>query len=355
MFGKRSIILFLLLMTFPFQSKSIEIIPTDTTGSNAEPTKKENFLRKVGKFVGKQLEQDTFYVSPNKYNLTLLPQYTYGYEFYRFTTENGAQSITISPGSNNKIGVRFGWRSIVMSYAFSLNKVQPEFDMELNFYCSRAGLELLYRKRSDGFKIRNLRGFYDNYKPLTNYNTDFNGLTTSQLGVNLFYVFNYRKFSFPAAYCQSTNQRRNAGSFILGLSYNEHVFLFDHTKIDPKIEASMSPELKFKKVDYKDFSINFGYSYNWVFAKNFLANISASPSIGYKNTSLKSIYNSKEFISNINIDLISRLAIVYSNGRYFAGASLTSHTYSYTKPALSILNGFGYVKVYAGFKFWRKK
>lgn len=352
---RRAVTLLLLLISFPFQSKGMTCHASDSTETvHPNSARKDNFFWKVVDFVDNLLEQDTFYVAPNKYNLTITPQYTFGYEYYRFATENREQSITISPTSNNKLGMFFGWRWLSLGYSFTLDKIQPEFDMELNLYCSRAGLELFYRKRSDGFRIRGLKGFNDNNGQLTGYDTYFNGLATSQIGANAFYVFNYKKFSFPAAFSHSTNQRRNAGSFILGLSYNEQKFMFDHTKIDPKIETLMSPELQFKNVNYKDFSINLGYSYNWTFAKNFLANISVSPSIGYKNTSLR-FNNSKEFMSSINFDLISRLALVYNNGRYYAGTSLVSHTYSYNKPSLSIINGFGYLKVYAGFNFWRKK
>ena len=341
--GRRAVLFLLLMFCIPAVSLS-------------QSARKENLFWKVVNFVDRQLQQDTLYVAPNRYNLTVMPQYTHGYDYYRFSTKDKSQSITIAPSSNNKIGLHFGWRWLFFGYSFALNKSQPEFDMDLNLYCSRLGLELFYRKRSDGFKIRNLQGFIENDLPLVNYKRDFDGLSTSQMGANLFYVFNYKKFSFPAAFSQSTNQRRNAGSLILGLSYNEQKFDFDHTRIDPAIEKLMKSELQFKCVDYRDISINLGYSYNWVFAKNFLANISVSPAISYKNTSLKlNISNSKEFVSSINFDLISRLALVYNNGRYFAGASLVSHTYSYTQPSLSVQNGFGYLKIYAGFNFLRRK
>lgn len=355
LFRKREIIFLFLFICAPLSSIGKNISEPDTLQHHTSIVKKENFFHKVVNFVDKLLEQDTFYVSPNKYNLSIMPQYTYGYEYYRFATPDKKQSITISPSSNNKLGLYGGWRWIFFGYSFTLNKIKPEFDMELNLYCVRAGLELFYRKRSDGFKIRSLKGFYEDEKPLINYNRDFDGLTVSQFGANAFYIFNYKKFSFPAAFCQSTNQRRSAGSFILGVDYDEQMFMFDYTKIDKRIAEQIMPELQFQKVNYMDFSINFGYSYNWVFAKNFVANISASPAIGYKNTSFKSINNSKKFISNINVDLVSRMAVVYNNGKYYAGASLVSHTYSYNKPSLSILNGFGYIKVYAGFNFWRRK
>ena len=354
---KKRIILLLLLFCIPSLSKGTGTFNADSLQEREIPTtKRENIFHRTVNFIERLLEQDTFYVEPNRYNLSVMPQYTYGYEYYRFSAQNKEQNIVISPSSNNKLGVSFGWRWIFVGYSFALNNVQPEIDMDLNLYCSRAGIELFYRKRSDGFKIRSLKGFYENDIPMRNYNKEFNGLSTSQVGANVFYIFNSKKFSFPAAYSQSTNQRKSAGSLILGLSYNEQLFMFDHTTIDSKIESQMLPELKFKKIDYMDLSINFGYSYNWVFAKNFLANISSSPAIGYKSTSLKSLISSNtEFISSINFDLVSRLALVYNNGRYYAGASFVSHTYSYSNPSLSIINGFGYLKIYAGFNFWRRK
>ena len=355
-FNKKRIFFLLFFFIFISVQGSNLAKPDSLQKEISSTTKNGNFFKRTVRFISKQLEQDSFYVQPNKYNMAIIPEYSYGYEYYRFATEDKTQSISIAPSSNNKIGLNLRWRCFTVGYSFTLNNAQPEFDMDLNLYCSRVRLELFYRRRSEGFKIRNLKGFYENDNPLTGYNRDFNGLTTSQIGANLFYIFNYKKFSFPAAYSQSTVQRKNAGSFILGLNYNEQLFIFDHTEVDPKIESLMKDELKFKRVNYLDFSLNFGYSYSWVFAKNFLANISTTPAIGYKTTSLKSIIdNSTEYDASINIDLVSRLAVVYNNGNYFAGASLTSHTYSYTKPSLSIMHGFGYLKIYAGFYFWRKK
>ena len=47
-------------------------------------------------------------------------------------------------------------------------------------------------------------------------------------GLNLYYIFNNRRFSYPAAFSQSTNQRRSAGSFIIGFSVSAHNLDFDH-------------------------------------------------------------------------------------------------------------------------------
>ena len=312
-------------------------------------------LEETGHFIDEHLDaKDSVYISPNLYNFTIMPQYSHYYEYYRFSSKEGEQSITLRPDSQNKIGLYFGWRWIFLGYSIDLGGSKPQTDINLSFYTSRLGIDLFYRKRDSGYKIKRLNGFKENGKDIEDYIVGFNGLSVQQKGFNIYYIFNNKKFSYPAAYSQSTNQRISAGSFILGLSYNEQSFSFDHTKFDIRIQELLRPELKFNDIKYKDFSINFGYSYNWVFKKDWLANISFTPAIGYKNTSFR-LTNSKDFLSSINFDFITRAAIVYNNSRYYAGASLVSHTYSYSKSALSILNGFGVLNIYVGFNFWRKK
>ena len=112
--------------------------------------------------------------------------------------------------------------------------------------------------------------------------------------------------------------------------------------------------MNFNRIKYHDFSFNAGYSYNWVFSKNCLANISLTPAIGYKHSSISSDDN-RSIINNINIDFVSRAALVYNNTRYFIGASLVAHTYTYRKNALSIVNGFGVLNIYSGINLFRNK
>ena len=324
-----------------------------TSGTLLEKT--ENVLENTEDFIENYLdEKDSIYISPNLYNMTIMPQYSYAYEYYRFSTGDKKQRITMRPSSRNRIGLYVGWRWIFLGYSIDLEEGSPQSDINFSFYTSKIGIDLFYRKRTEGYKIRRIDGFSVGGQEITEYNHNFDGLTVKQKGLNLYYVFNNKKFSYPAAYSQSTNQRISAGSFILGINYNEQSFTFDHKKFDPQIQEALVPELKFNNVKYKDFSINFGYSYNWVFAKNCLANISLTPAVGYKNTSFK-LKNSKDLFSSINFDLITRAAIVYNNSKYYAGASLVSHTYSYNKNSLTILNGFGVINVYVGFNFWRRK
>lgn len=313
-----------------------------------------NLFGKVERLIDVLLNNiDSSYVRPNTHNMTFTPEYRYNYEYYRFSSDDAEQSIMIAPDSRNRIFFNIGWRWLSVGYGIDLSEHQPSTDFSMNLYSPRIGLDLFYRKNNKGHKIRKLSGFEENGAPLARYNDYFDGLTVKQLGFNLYYIFN-RRFSYPAAYSNSTNQRMSAGSFILGVNYNEQDFTFDYTGLDSRILQLMRPGMKFDKIKFHDLSLNFGYSYNWVFAKNCVANLSLTPAIGYKNTSLK-LKNTRNLLSSINFDLITRAAVVYNNGKYYAGASLVSHTYSYNKSQISLVNGFGYVKVFVGFKFWRRK
>ena len=56
------------------QSDSLQCEPS-------ERAKKANIFNRTIKYLGKMLEQDPFYVRPHRFNMTLMPQYTYGYEY----------------------------------------------------------------------------------------------------------------------------------------------------------------------------------------------------------------------------------------------------------------------------------
>ena len=300
--------------------------------------------------------KDTLDITPDLYNWTVMLQYSNCYEYYKFSARNNSQSITLSPDNCNKLGVYVGWKWIFLGWSFDVDHHNTKKDWNFSFYTSKIGFDVFHRKTGENFKLRKLTGFKnpttgDNIIPQQRL---FDGISVKQTGLNLYYIFNNRRFSYPAAYSQSTNQRRSCGTFILGLSYSRQSFQMDATKFEPIIKEAMTPSMDFNKIEFRDFSINAGYSYNWVFAKNCLANISLTPALGYKHSNIKSDEEQSIF-NNINADLVSRIALVYNNSRYFIGLSAVMHTYTYRRKALSIVNGFGVLNVYSGINLFRKK
>ena len=98
----------------------------------------------------------------------------------------------------------------------------------------QAGVDIFYRRTGNNYKIHKISGFPEDVP--ANYSEKFNGIKVDIKGLNLYYIFNNRKFSYPAAFSQSTNQRRNAGSFIAGFSISKHNLEFDYAELPAFIQ-----------------------------------------------------------------------------------------------------------------------
>lgn len=343
-------------------NKGVLITLTDGIATTVRHTGRK--IRKVGKEFN---AIDTTFISPNLYNLAFMLEHSSWYEHYRLgsSNDNGAQSLNFSPNANFKLGVYFGWRWIFLGYSFDVKDIfgghknkAKKTEMALNLYSAKFGVDLYWRKTGSDFKIRSYRGFdLDNsFK-----NLDFDGIQSKIKGLNAYWIFNYKRFSYPAVYSQSTNQRKSAGSFMAGFSYSQHTLSFDWQKLPAGIQEQLHTTLQFNRVKYSDYSINVGYGYNWVFSKNCVANISLLPAIGFKKSKIDGGNPENEnaikhnWIKDINFDLITRAGVVYNNSKYFIGASLVAHTYDYKKENFSLTNFFGTLRVYVGFNFWKKK
>ena len=372
MTNARKICLLLSFFLYILNASAQEEIKKDTTAQNSKgvlvnltdgiATTVRHTGRKIRK-VGKEFNAvDTTFISPNLYNLAFMLEHSSWYEYYRLgsNSNNGEQSISFSPNANFKLGVYFGWRWIFLGYSFDVkdlfgghkNKAKKT-EMALNLYSSKFGVDLYWRKTGSDFKIRSYNGFQLNTPTK---NMDFNGFQSKIKGLNAYWIFNYKRFSYPAAYSQSTNQRKSAGSLMAGFSYSQHNISFDYDKLPTEMRDQLHNALLFKKVKYSDYSLCLGYGYNSVFAKNWLSNLSLLPAIAYKKSKINDTPQPHtHWIKDINFDLITRASIVYNNSKYFAGAALVMHTYDYRKEDFSLTNTFGTLRVYVGLNFWKKK
>ena len=372
MTNARKICLLLSFFLYILNASAQEEIKKDTTAQNSKgvlvnltdgiATTVRHTGRKIRK-VGKEVNAvDTPFISPILYNLAFMLEHSSWYEYYRLgsNSNNGEQSISFSPNANFKLGVYFGWRWIFLGYSFDVKDIfgghknkAKKTEMALNLYSSKFGVDLYWRKTGSDFKIRSYNGFQLNTPTK---NMDFNGFQSKIKGLNAYWIFNYKRFSYPAAYSQSTNQRKSAGSLMAGFSYSQHNISFDYDKLPTEMRNQLHNALLFKKVKYSDYSLCLGYGYNWVFAKNWVSNLSLLPAIAYKKSKINDTPQPHtHWIKDINFDLITRASIVYNNSKYFAGAALVMHTYDYRKEDFSLTNTFGTLRVYVGLNFWKKK
>ena len=152
------------------------------------------------------------------------------------------------------------------------------------------------------------------------------------------------------------------------MSYSRHSLNVDwdkfHQLMDDKVGAGTSvavadTSMHSTNISYTDFSLSGGYAYNWVFAHNWLFDVSMQLALGYKQLTGTANKNSRDFFRNFDfknlmIDGVGRTGIVWNNMRWYAGASAVFHTYNYRRSKFSANSTFGNVYVYVGYNFGLK-
>ena len=361
----RQLVLYIsLLVSFSLQAQSEKagITVNDSIQEDSVTTPKPSaFKRAIKKFMNFS-DFDTLYISPNRYNYALMATHFSNFEYYSVTSEfPQPQKLSFSPNPHNKIGLYFGWRWIFLGWSVDIddiyrktNRKNKGTEFDLSLYSSKLGVDIFYRRTGNNYKIHKIRGFYDEIP--SDYSEDFSGLKVDIKGLNLYYIFNNRKFSYPAAFSQSTNQRRNAGTFIAGFSISKHNLDFDYQQLPAYIQERMNPGMKVNKIKYTNANISFGYAYNWVFARNCLACLPLTPAIAYKASDVDAeTQEGKAWYSKFNLDFLLRAGVVYNNGKYFVGTSFVGKNYNYHRNNFSLDNGFGTLQVYVGFNFHLRK
>lgn len=340
---------------------ALQVVAQDTLQTE-QPERKMSWLRRVIRGFS---DIDENYVEPQHYNWSVMLQATHTYDYYRLgTSGSGDQSVWLSPRPNFKVGPYFGWRWIFLGYTFDLKRVDVDYkdlkqELDFSIYSAQIGADLYYRRTGSDYRIRRINlGTNVNTSALEG--VPFDGITVGITGANLYYIFNHRRFSYPAAFAQSTIQKISCGSWMVGVGYLHNWVDFDHEKLQEKIDERMGPQvakldsgLMFNSVKYYDFNASVGYAYNWVFAKNFLFCSSLSLALAYKRSRGETDNGMKYHfdINNFNIDGIGRFALVYNNMRWYAGASAIVRAYNYRHPNFAVNNIFGSLNMYVGYNF----
>jgi hypothetical protein len=352
----RKTVFLLMLMT------SLVAMAGDSLSVEPAPvSKKGSWLKRV---IDSFSDQDTLYVEPQHYNWALMLQSVTTYDYYRLsTTGDNGQSISFSPQLDVRFGPYFGWRWVFLGYTVDLRNLNifnksPKFELDASIYSARFGADLFFRRTVNDYKIRSVSMGPD----IDTRNLEgvaFDGLKVSITGVNLYYIFNYRHFSYPAAFAQSSCQKISCGTWMAGLGYLNNHIDFDYERMEALAKEHLGQEVKldtgfnFKSVKYRNISASVGYAYNWVFARNWLFCSSLSLALGYKKSyseEEKSKTSGFDF-SNFNVDGIGRFGIVWNNTKWYAGASAIVRAYNYHKSRFAANNIFGDLNIYVGLNF----
>ncbi len=186
----------------------------------------------------------------------------------------------------------------------SLSGRNKDYELNVNVYTNRYSIDASYQHS------KTLSG---DIEQVTSYHVNQGNVSQKVLTLTGYYTFNYRRFSFPAAFTQSYIQRRSAGSWLAGFS-------FQGGEVETSDDApAYIPQAR---IYVGHFGIGGGYAYNLVVRDKWLFHISLLPTVVVFNRSNITIDGEKKKIHTKFPDMIfnERIAIVRNfSTRYFAG------------------------------------
>ncbi len=258
---------------------------------------------------------DTNYVvrPEGKWTLKLRVNQTGNTIHAKGTVDDIRTRADLSTSGKTTISIGAAYRGLAASISINPAKLAGKYnDYELNFNYngSRVSFDVSYQRS------KSLAG-----------NIEYDGTSRVEKGdasmetfnIAAFYCFNHRHFSFPAAFSQSFLQRRSAGSWLAGLSYQGGSLKTSEELMDRMPDT---PEVSIRGGQY---GIGGGYGYNLVLGRKWLFHLSGLPSFVIYNWNKMTINGESERSGRVRFNMLfnERAAIVYNfSPRWFAGATL---------------------------------
>jgi hypothetical protein len=218
-------------------------------------------------------------------------------------------------------------------------------DIQLNLFTKNWGLDV-YRQKYSGFYIDDPSleipdgSPYPQRADITSRNT---GLTWS-------YIFNHKKFSLRSTFNFAERQLKSAGSFTVFTSLATFKTSGDSAIIGDVYRDYYGVDAKIQQLKSTSFSIVPGYTYNLVHKGFFLTGTLA---IGPSHNWLS--YRSEDGATKNDIEFrayfVARVAIGYSNDRFFTGLSFGSQGGNLKFDSVQLTSSTGTFKLLIGYRF----
>ena len=301
---------------------------------------------------------DTNYVTPQKYQMTAQLELSYWHDYYFMRSSVTGNSMTIESDPSVILGGYVYYSILGYGVVWNLNDLGipagrtngTSMRQSLVIHTAKFFAEYYKFNSGKGAEIEAVSG-YD----LTGRDRTFKGLDSNCDGLNVVYMFNNRRFSWPAAFGANAVQRKSCGSWSIGFQYNHQKISMDKEALPDYLRYDIDSTLLFNSVDYHDYSVSFGYNYNCVLGRNVLFATSVMPNVGYRRSNITEAQEEKHSIlNNLATDLNLRLSLFWNNTKLFSGLIFELHTYSYRKNKFGLTNTYGTLKYMLGFNFWRK-
>lgn len=345
------------------------------------------------RFISQLGKTDTTFIEPQHYPGTLMLQNSYVFD--RISLDDGDDKMVFAPDMAIELGPYVGYKFFFAGYSVDLKsffKSKDRTNFALSIFTNPFIIDVFYRKAGNDFKLREIS--IPELKTIEG--MECTAIKTRNAGVTFSYILNHKRYSAPAAFGQSTNQRRNAGSLIFGAGYMRTKFDLNITELytdmlkkavqdgtigqliqengdEDDADADIADMKVVRNARFNTISLTTGYGYNWVFAHNWVLGAAAFVNPGLKTCdahfeSLDDVIQNfinlnqdkydavdKYHHTGVNLDFKAHLGVTYNNTRWFCGANATFFDNHYNAHDYHLRNTYGAINLFAGFYFGKRE
>ena len=216
----------------------------------------------------------------------------------------------------SNIGVSLSFMAVSVGYSVNVSNLIHGSNLsnkvDFSFTCARFTADAYYWENSNETNV-----IYTD-KSISNERYKFkqSGINRKAMGVTAYYFFNNRRYAQAAAYCFSKYQKRNAGSWLAGVSLQHYDVKFDLEQLPEEAHYYVPTQEDAPRILYNDYCVLFGYGYNWVLGRKWLLNTTVTPYLGYR---YNHFHHDDHMASAVSLNIRVRTAAVYNHKNYFVG------------------------------------
>lgn len=247
------------------------------------------------------------------------------------------------------IAVSGSYKGLGLTLSFAPRRLfhkTSDQEYNINYYNNWWGADISFTNISDFDARVNLGGQKSHLR--------LNDTRLFGTSINTYYVFNGRKFSYPAAFNNTWIQKRSAGSVIASAT-------FYNGKLTNKLHLQIGNLLENQTISMRHIAIGGGYAYNYVTRYHWLLHVSAQPSFMiWKNYTLE-IEKDPETgapmrrrlpMQGAQLYFLGRVGAIYTRGHYYIGLMGVVQTYKVGQENdFSIQDVFWKGRIYYGVRF----
>ena len=348
--GWKKVLPFYLFTLLPLPVNA-QFVAADSTETDTveTPAKKPGLGKRLINKLGNKYyttKYDTNYVArpKEKWLIRLLGNQTGNYIHAKGTVHGVYSEYDLHTKTNYTLGLEVNYCDIAATFSINPAKIGGDYnDYEFNFE---------YHGQKLSFDINYLRAtsLKGDIKLGNIDHLDEEGLRMNVVNASAYYVFNHRKFSYPAALFQNYYQLRSAGSWLAGISVQSGSI---KTTDELKARSPLAPEVH---LTFANVALGGGYGYNFVFGQRsqWLLHLSLLPSlVVYKHNRLT--VNGDEMKDHglcFNMLFNERASVVYHfSPRYNAGVSLIMSNSIYNNDDIKINQNKWLARAFFGVRF----